>query len=364
MHSAIFDDASGSDAFILVDDRGQCTGMTSTALKLLEAWGVEPESQTLAELLPRAFDAAACERWQRALRERASAELGEYRTSDGRRFLCRCAPLGSGTLLYLLSLAARGDAASTALDQRRRTDDVVAVLAHELRNPLSAVCFSASLLRRLEPGPGRERMLDLLERQVAHCSQIVDGLFDASYVLSGRLQIRPARIEVARLVEDAVVCLRPRAERKGLRLEVDVPAGLVAHADPVRLQQVLVNLLTNSIANTEPGGGVAVAARASGDDIEIRVSDTGCGIARDRLEHLFERSLTTWGDSSEAHLGIGLSLVRAIAELHGGSVAVASPGVGHGAEFVVRFPARAVGSAEPVRERSSGSQNPTESSRL
>jgi PAS domain S-box-containing protein len=243
-------------------------------------------------------------------------------------------------------------------DADRRKDEFLAMLAHELRNPLAPVRNALQILRTKCGGdPLVDRMGDMMTRQVGHMARIVDDLLDVSRFTSGKVNIRKERVELAVVVSRAVETCRALIDSRGHDLDTLLPPEPVyLDADPTRLAQVLSNLLNNAAKYTEEGGQIRLAAYRDSDDVVISVRDTGTGIPGDVLPHIFDlfaqdtRSL----DRAEGGLGIGLTLVRRLVELHGGSVKASSEGPGTGSEFLVRLPAltgnvlsQAVGSIVP-----------------
>jgi signal transduction histidine kinase/ActR/RegA family two-component response regulator len=225
----------------------------------------------------------------------------------------------------------------------RRKDEFLAMLAHELRNPLAPIRNAVQVMRILGLGnPDLEWAREVVDRQVTYLSRLVDDLLDVSRVTSGRIALRKERVALAGLVARAVESSRHLVDAKGQRLSVKLPPRPVElEADPTRLVQVLENLLDNAAKFTEQGGRIALAVEVDGREVVIRVRDTGIGIPPSQLANVFD--LFAQGPSTlgriQGGLGIGLTLVRRIVELHGGTVSATSPGPRLGSEFVVRLPA-------------------------
>lgn len=221
-------------------------------------------------------------------------------------------------------------------------DEFLAMLGHELRNPLSPIVTALQLMRMRGDGAhGRES--EIIQRQVDHLVRLVDDLLDVSRVTRGKIELKVERVELARVTDKAVEMASLLVEQRRHQLQVEIEPGLEWEGDPVRLAQVVSNLLTNAARYTEPGGRLWLRARRDGlDAIEISVRDTGIGLAPEVREQVFE--LFFQGkrgiDRAEGGLGIGLALVKNIVELHGGSVQAHSAGRGLGSEFVVRLPQR------------------------
>ncbi len=229
----------------------------------------------------------------------------------------------------------------------RRKEEFLAILAHELRNPLAPIRNALEIMRL--PGtdaPTTAWARDMMERQVHHLVRLVDDLLDLSRVLRGKIELRKEWVTLATVVARAVETSQPVIDARGHELTVSVEAEpVLLEADPVRLAQVVSNLLTNAAKYTERGGKIWLTARREGDEVVIRVRDTGIGIAPDMLPQVFGMFVQAKSASSLAQggLGIGLTLVKTLAEMHGGRVEAHSGGPGRGSEFVVRLrPARPV----------------------
>jgi signal transduction histidine kinase/ActR/RegA family two-component response regulator len=224
----------------------------------------------------------------------------------------------------------------------RRRDEFLAMLAHELRNPLAPIRNAARVMALADQGEPRLRWVrDLIERQVAYLTRLVDDLLDVSRIVRGSIVLRKERVELAALVAHALEAAGPLIEAKGHRLAVRLPDQPVRlDGDPVRLSQVLLNLLHNAAKYTPAGGQVELAAQACGSEIEIAVRDSGIGMPPEllpRVFDLFERGEHHPGQADDG-LGVGLTLVRRLVEQHGGSVQAISAGPGCGSTFTVRLP--------------------------
>ena len=235
-------------------------------------------------------------------------------------------------------------------DADRRKSEFLATLAHELRNPLAPIRNGLELMRMnagaqtssRAPNPALlDNVRAMMERQVNHMVHLVNDLLDIARVSSGKLVLQMRRADLREAIATAVETSRPLIDANGHRLEVEVPhLALEVEADPVRISQVISNLLSNAAKYTPHGGRIVLAARIDGAMLEIAVQDNGIGIGAESLGAVFdmftqvERSL----DRSNGGLGIGLSLVRRLVELHGGGVSAESGGVGQGSTFVVRLP--------------------------
>src|SRR6185503_17380129 len=225
-------------------------------------------------------------------------------------------------------------------------DEFLATLSHELRTPLNAMLGWTHLLRSgALSGDMRQRALEALERNGRAQAQLVDDLLDVSRIVSGRLQLKADDVELGGILSSSIETVRPAAAAKKLTIRMLIPdSHVMVSGDPDRLRQVFWNLLTNAVKFTPSGGAIEVELKAAADGADIEVRDTGAGIPRDFLGHVFERFRQADSSHSRRHggLGLGLAIVRHLVEAHGGSVGVDSPGEGLGAKFTVRLPVRSV----------------------
>jgi PAS domain S-box-containing protein len=233
----------------------------------------------------------------------------------------------------------------------RRKDEFLAMLAHELRNPLAPIRNALHILKM--PGVDAatvERSREMMGRQVQQLVRLVDDLLDVSRVMRGKIELRQEQVELASVVARAVETAQPLIEAQGNELTICLPPESVPlRADPVRLAQVISNLLTNAAKYTEALGRIWLTAQRVGDAAVLRVRDNGIGIAPDMLSRIFE--LFVQADHattrSQGGLGIGLTLVKSLVEMHHGTVEAHSPGLGRGSEFVVRLPVTTLKQEEP-----------------
>jgi PAS domain S-box-containing protein len=224
----------------------------------------------------------------------------------------------------------------------RAKDEFLAMLGHELRNPLAPILTALELMNlRSDDTTRRER--EVIARQVKHVVMLVGDLLDVSRIAQGKVQLERKPVELSRVVDKAIEAAAPLIEERRHQLSVDVPSGMWLDADETRICQVLSNLLTNAAKYTPRAGRIAISAVRDGDELAITVRDTGMGIPPELLPNLFD--LFVQGqrtiDRAEGGLGLGLSIVRSLVQLHGGSVAVRSDGPQTGSEFEVRLQALA-----------------------
>ena len=224
----------------------------------------------------------------------------------------------------------------------RRKDEFLAALAHELRNPLAALRAAAEVLQlKAVAGDARRSAQGVIDRQLQQVTRLIDDLLDVSRITRDRLQLRTGRVELERAITSAVEASQPGIDQRRHSLTVTLPPHPVyLRADLVRLSQVFSNLLDNAAKYTESGGRIRLTAETDGDQVVVRVRDNGVGIDRDMLPRIFDlfMQVETSPDKVHGGLGIGLTLVRRLVELHGGTVTGTSEGRGRGAEFTVSLP--------------------------
>jgi signal transduction histidine kinase len=258
-------------------------------------------------------------------------------------------PVPVDTLLSTVRAALRGrrrqyqirDLLRQRDEADKRKDEFLAMLAHELRNPLAPLRTGLELLK-LEPSPELvARTKATMERQITNLTRLVDDLLDVSRMTRGKIALRTITLDARQPVSEAVSLAQPFATSRNLTLEVELPnEAVIVSADPVRLEQIMGNLIGNAIKFTPSGGSIRVSLDVDGPWVVMRVQDTGAGIPLGQLDRVFDLfgQATASLDRSHGGLGIGLTVVRLIAELHGGTAQIFSEGEGHGTEAVVRLP--------------------------
>ncbi|GHA69462.1 PAS domain S-box protein [Cognatilysobacter bugurensis] len=241
-----------------------------------------------------------------------------------------------------LDITERRQTEEALRDADRRKDEFIATLAHELRNPLAPLRHCLHILQMESAAPvDLPRMHAMMDRQVRHLVRLVDDLLEVSRISRGKIELRRERIDLAQVIQHAVETSRPLVDAGRHALDVELAtAPLLLDADAIRLAQVFSNLLNNAAKYTPHGGRIAVSASAEGTDAVVRVRDNGVGIPLDMLPRVFEMfsQVDHTLDQAQGGLGIGLTLVRSLVELHGGTVSAQSAGRGCGAEFTVRLP--------------------------
>ncbi len=244
----------------------------------------------------------------------------------------------------------------------RRKNEFLATLAHELRNPLAPMSNMLEVVKRADgDGVVLKRAHETLERQLAQMIRLVDDLLDLNRVTHDRLELRRSEVELSSVIQQAVEVARPLVDAAGHHLTVEMPdEPIYLNADGARLAQLFGNLLNNSSKYTRPGGAISLSAKRVGDDVEVTVKDNGAGIPQDKLDSIFDMFMQVDRTSewSQGGLGIGLTLVKRLTEMHGGSIEARSAGEGQGSEFIVRLPvlSRDEGAAQHGPDAASESQ--------
>ena len=280
------------------------------------------------------------------------AEVGALRAQAARRqeleVLVEQLREANGNLVMAAvnAQASRDDAEET----NRRQNEFLAMLAHELRNPLVPISMSASLLDRGAGAGHHARLSQVIQRQVEHMAHLLDDLLDAARLSLGKITLNIQPLDMNAVIDQAVETVQPRIRERSQQLEVRLPSELAAvDGDPVRLTQVFTNLLSNASKYTQDGGWIRLAVDCA-EEVVVTIADNGSGMAPETIVHVFE--LFTQGPRtlarSEGGLGVGLNVVRNLVGMHGGSVGVSSPGIGAGSVFTVRLPlSRVCAPAEP-----------------
>ncbi len=312
-------------------------------------------------------DAVPPEGWaaERALRGetiRPGLEFS-YRGDDGRdvSLLASAVPFRgvhgevTGAIVVLQDITAHKEANRALQAADRRKDEFLATLAHELRNPLAAIRNAAAILTAMESSNPEVRWVpEVIDRQLAQMSRLLEDLLDVSRIAHDKLALRRQQVELSEIVNNAIETCGPHLDAGRHAIEVALAGPIFLHADPVRLEQVFSNLISNAAKYTPPGGHIRVTGERRGDEVAVVVKDDGVGISSEMLPRLFqifsqgERAL----ERSQGGLGVGLSLVRGLLGLHGGRVEAKSDGIGKGSEFTVHLPLIVPSASEPPSSRS------------
>jgi PAS domain S-box-containing protein len=341
--------ASITDAFVAADRDWRIVEINPAAATIFGRTREELVGKVMWEEYPQAIDSEFYRQYHRAMAEQVPVHFEAASAIVDRWFEAHAYPSPEGLSIYLRDITERKAAEAERerhlqrlREDDRRKDEFLAMLAHEIRNPLASIRSAVEIFGM----PGSQDHLgwakEVIGRQVNHLAHLLDDLLDVSRITRGLIQVRKQLIDAYPVINQAVESVRPLIDDRHQRLDVSIsPRPLRLEADSVRLEQVLVNLLTNAARYTPAGGRIALSAEQVGDQLVLRVADTGMGIPPEVLPRVFdlfaqgERALAR----SEGGLGIGLTIVRRLVELHGGSVSARSEGPGQGSEFIVRLPA-------------------------
>jgi signal transduction histidine kinase len=276
-----------------------------------------------------------------------SFERERHFTAEERAMLITMATTSSQAIERTRLFDAEVGARKEVEQANRAKDEFLAMLGHELRNPLAPITTALQLMR-LRGGDALSAERTIIERQVRHMTRLVDDLLDVARVARGKVVLNKAPIELAEILSRALETVSPALEERAHQLSVSVPArGLLVEADDQRLAQVFANLLTNAAKYTERGGHIQVGAQIAGGLVRVVVRDSGVGIETQQLPHIFDLFVQGRPGLANGGLGIGLSIVRNLVTLHGGTVSAHSEGPGRGSEFVVLLPLAAPDTAAP-----------------
>ncbi len=321
---------------------------------------------SLFGVVPNVLAMRSPEELEREIGARKSVE-GKLQIANAeleRRVDERTAALAEQGEQLRVTVAALQQSEQALKEADRRKDEFLATLAHELRNPLAPIRNSLEVMKRAGNDPEViEKSRGTMDRQLTQMVRLVDDLIDVSRISRNRLALRRERVELATIVNNAVEACRPQIDAARHTLTIDLPTQpLVLHADAARLVQIIGNLLTNAAKYTEPAGRISLTARREGDHVAISVRDNGCGIPPELLPRAFEMfsQLDATLDRAQGGLGIGLTLVKRLVEMHEGTVTALSEGQGRGTEFIIRLP---VLPAEVPAKRQVESTSPSQSSR-
>lgn len=245
-------------------------------------------------------------------------------------------------LMRSRTLAELQQRADELVESARRKDEFLAMLGHELRNPLATLSMGVELLKQLVPDPAPGGLpLDVVTKEVRHITRLVDDLLDVSRITRGKIELHKTMVDFGEVVAEAVEKVRPQAEERRHQLNIEAaPGQLMLYADRTRIRQVVENLVTNAVKYTDTGGVVTVSTGRAGDQLELRVQDTGIGLTAEMREQIFVPFVQDGRglDRSQGGLGVGLALVQRLVEMHGGEVKAFSEGPGHGSAFHVKLP--------------------------
>jgi PAS domain S-box-containing protein len=339
-----------TDAFYALDRQLRFTYINQRALDYFKREREELLGRRIAEAFPVLKGTVIETKLQRVLREQCSEAFEALSPVADAWIELNIYPAGQGLAIYFRDISDRKRAEQELQrtqeilrESDRRKSEFLALLAHELRNPLAPIGNGLKILKlRGGPEPLSDRTLEMMERQLKHLVRLVDDLLDVGRITSGKLQLRTQQVVLADVLATAVDSARSMIESRGHQLAVDIRTqDLTVEADPDRLVQVVSNLLTNSAKYTERGGLIRLTLEREGREAVVAVVDNGIGIPSQSIENVFEMfsQLGNHPSRSEGGLGIGLALVYRLVQMHGGTVSATSDGLGKGSTFTVRLPA-------------------------
>jgi PAS domain S-box-containing protein len=347
-----------ADGFIAFDAQWRFTFANREALRLLGRSRSELEGGLMWDLFPHLVDTHLYSEFKRAMQERTMVEIeGRGIAADGRELSHRVYPAADGGLsVFFQDITARRKSEEILKEADRRKDEFLATLAHELRNPLAPI-RQATAIADSDRATGTQRgwAYSVIRRQVEHMSLLLDDLLDVSRITRGTLSLRKQAVEVSSVVGVAVETARPLIDNRHHHLTIDLPEGLAAFVDPLRVSQIFANLLTNAAKYTPPGGNIRLAATTDGETLTVCVQDTGIGLSAEEMPLLFQmfsRGRSTH-ESAPDGLGIGLALTKGLVEMHGGTIHASSAGLGKGSTFTVRLP---IGDLPHIEPHKSGAR--------
>jgi PAS domain S-box-containing protein len=370
--------ASIGDAVITTDPEGRVTSLNAVAEELT-GW---KRTEAVSHPLDRVFVIVNEDTREpvenpalRALREGIIVGLANHTVLIGRDGTDRpiddsAAPIRDsagvvrGAVLVFRDITERKRTEAALRDADRRKDEFMAVLAHELRNPLAPLQNAAAILRsEADAKPEVRRAIDIIGRQTGQMARLVDDLLDVSRITRGAISLRKRPMDLSQAVADAIEGVRPALEQRGHRLTVSLPdRPVLLEADPMRVTQVLLNLLHNAVKFTHPAGRIDLAGAVVGSVVVIRLRDTGIGISPEHMETVFDMFAQGDGAPGGAHggLGVGLALARGLVQLHAGSLTAKSDGAGHGSEFTVELPLATTSAGTGAPARADGAPPPAQ----
>jgi PAS domain S-box-containing protein len=341
--------------------------LNTAAAEIMRCKPVDCVGRKVSDTLPRAWDdRVRFEMYVDAIEKNEVRETERQSEIDGNHnwFHIIASPLEGDLAIWFADITQRKKQERELLEADRRKDEFLATLAHELRNPLAPIRQAASILRTESATDAQKRWSNnVIERQVQHMSLLLEDLLEVSRITHGTLQLRKQQSDLQSILSAAVETARPLIDERRHQLQIDVPDSLQINGDPLRLAQVLSNLLTNAAKYTNPQGRIGVSAKAHNQELVIFVEDSGIGISPDDLPKVFGMfaQVRSAQDHAAGGLGIGLALAKGIVELHGGRIDVSSAGSGKGSTFTVRLPGVSQIASKPTGspEKANGHATPT-----
>lgn len=331
-----------TEAFVAVDRDWRFTYVNSQAERLLDRTPGDLLGKLIWEEYPGLVGSEFEKAYYQATNLRLAKNLTAFYPDHQRWYEVNCYPAPNGSTIYFRNVTDRVKAEEALKQSDRRKDEFLATLAHELRNPLAPIRSGLEIIRRMGDNRGQlEGTLDILQRQTNQIVHLVDDLLDISRISQGKIHLRRERIELKMAVEIAVETSRGLIDEAENELIVILPAEpIYLDADLTRVAQILINVLNNAARFSEKAGTISLVAHTSNDQAIISIKDTGVGIPPEMLTDIFDMfgQIETNNEQAREGLGIGLSVVKKLVEMHGGSVRAFSDGLGKGSEFVITLP--------------------------
>ena len=331
-----------TDAFFAVDREWRFTYVNSQADRLLDRTPGDLLGKVIWDEYPGLVGSEFEKAYFQAANLRLASNLTAFYPDHQRWYEANCYPAPNGITIYFRNVTERIRVEEALKESDRRKDEFLATLAHELRNPLAPIRSGLEVIRHL--GDNREQLeetLDILQRQTSQIVHLVDDLLDISRISQGKIHLRKERIELKTAVEIAVESSRGLIDEAENELIVSLPAEpIYLEADLTRVAQILLNILNNAARFSEQAGTISLIAHTTEEHAIVRIKDTGLGIPPEMLTDIFDMfgQIETPDEQARGGLGIGLSVVKKLVEMHGGSVQAFSDGLGKGSEFVVTLP--------------------------
>lgn len=338
-----------NDAFFAVDSDWRFTYVNSQAERLLDRTPGDLLGQVIWEVYPGLLGSEFETAYRQAATERIASAVTAFYPDHGRWYEASTYPAANGITIYFRNVTERVQVEAALRESDRRKDEFLATLAHELRNPLAPIRSGLEIIRRLKDDKETlEETLGIIERQTNQIVHLVDDLLDISRITQGKIKLRKERIDLKTAIEMALETSQRLIEEAENELTVTFPyKPIYIDADLTRIAQIFLNILNNAAKYSDPGGRIALVASQTGNEAVISIRDTGLGIPPEMLAKIFDMfgQLETPDQQARGGLGIGLSVVKKLVEMHGGTVQALSEGRGTGSEFVVRLPMAADQSA-------------------
>jgi PAS domain S-box-containing protein len=331
-----------TEAFFAVDGDWRFTYVNPQAERLLERMPGDLVGKLIWDEFPGLAGSKFQEAYYQAAYDRTASSVTAFYPDHQRWYEVNSFPATNGITIYFRNVTERVRVEEALKDSNRRKDEFLATLAHELRNPLAPICSGLEIIRRMGDDQGElERTVDIVQRQTDQLVHLVDDLLDISRISHGKIHLRTERIQLKTAIEIALESSQGLIDEAANELTVTLPAKpIYIDGDLTRVAQIFLNILNNAAKFSEKGGTISLAAERHGDKAVISIKDSGLGIPPEMLNRIFDMfgQIETPNEEAKGGLGIGLSVVRKLVEMHGGSVEAFSEGQGKGSEFLVTLP--------------------------